>query len=180
SVESLTRSAADAVDTIELEAADESARQVPASMLELLLPPEARDAYLQRAREILEGRRTPLLGISVRRYLPDAYSALRWARQEWAGIEIRFGRKSTLGACVAAAEVRRALLEAALGLGGSFPIRDLRDTSRQQLETCYPMAAAFLADKRRSDPGERLQNAWYRKLVTVMRSEPCAVRWAKG
>ncbi len=73
--------------------------------------------------------------------------------------------------------MRRALLQAALAHGGSFPIRDLRDATRRQLETCYPMIGAFLADKRRGDPAERLQNSWYRGLVATMRSEPCAVRW---
>ena len=104
----------------------------------------------------------------------------RWATREWAGVEVRFGSKTTLGAAVAAAEVRRALLNAALSHGGSFPIRDLRDATRGQLETCFPTVSAFLADKRRGDPAERLQNDWYRRLVATMRSQPCAVRWGKN
>jgi hypothetical protein len=178
SVESLVRSAAERVEPVELEVADAEIRHVPECAIECLVPPAQLDAYVRRAREILEERRIGLTGILVRRYLPDAYAGLRWAPQEWAGVEIRFERKSTLGACVAAAEVRRALLHAALELGGSFPIGDLRDATRRQLETCYPMVAGFIADKRRSDPGERLQNAWYRRLVAVMRSEACAVRWS--
>jgi hypothetical protein len=118
-------------------------------------------------------------GITVRRYRPDQDACLRWATQERAGVEICFGIRNTLGASVAAAEVRRALLRLALAHGGSFPIRDLRDATRSQLEACYPMIAAFLADKRRSDPADRLQNAWYRRLAATMRSEPCAVRWEK-
>ena len=39
------------------------------------------------------------------------------------------------------------------------------------------MITAFLADKRRGDPAERLQNAWYRGLAATMRGEPCQVRW---
>jgi len=75
--------------------------------------------------------------------------------------------------------VRRALLASALARGGSFLIRDLRDATRQQLESCYPMIGAFLADKRRGDPAERLHNAWYRGLVATMRSELGVVRWGK-
>jgi len=177
SIESLIRSAAAPVDPVEIEVADASIRHVPECVIECLVPPASADVYIGRVREILEERRVELIGMSVRRYLPDAYAGLRWARQEWAGVEIRFARKSTLGACVAAAELRRALLAAALDLGGSFPIRDLRDATRRQLEACYPTVAAFIADKRRGDPGERLQNAWYRSLVAVMRTEPCPVRW---
>jgi len=180
SVESLARSAAEAIEPAELEAVDAESRLVPECVVEYLLPPDALEAYLKQVREILAQRRVALGGILVRRYLPDAYASLRWARQEWAGVEVRFARKETLGASVAAAELRRLLLEAALGLGGSFPIRDLRDATRRQLEACYPMVGAFLADKRRNDPGERLQNAWYRRLVAVMRSETCTVRWTKA
>lgn len=178
-VESLARSASEVIDAVEIATADETLRHVPETVIECLVPPAALEDFLRRAREILDERRTGLIGMCVRRYLPDAYSGLRWARQEWAGVEVRFGRKSTLGACVAAAEVRRDLLAAALELDGSFPIRDLRDATRHQLEACYPTVGAFLAEKRRCDSGERLQNAWYRRLVTIMRSESCAVRWSK-
>jgi hypothetical protein len=76
--------------------------------------------------------------------------------------------------------MRRELLAAALAHGGSFPIRDLRDATRRQVESCYPMIHAFLAEKRRGDPAERLQNAWYRGLLATMRGEQCAVRWGKN
>ncbi len=109
----------------------------------------------------------------------EAGANLRWATREWAGVEVRFGIKTTLGASVAAAEVRRALLGLALAHGGSFPIRGLRDATREQLEACYPMIWAFLADKRRSDPAERLHNSWYRRLMATMRSEVGVVRWGK-
>ena len=131
-------------------------------------------------RLLADEQRIALHGITVRRYQPEVETSLRWATREWAGVEVRFGIKQTLGASVAAAEVRRMLLDAALGHGGSFPIRDLRDATRRQLETCYPMIGAFFADKRRGDPAERLQNAWYRGLTATMRGEPCAVRWGKN
>lgn len=180
SVDSLLGSAAAAVAPVELRIAESGAAQSSACAIECLLPPDALDAYLKEVRQLAEERRIALHGITVRRYQPEAESHLRWATREWAGVEVRFGIKATLGAAVAAAEVRRALLNAALGLGGSFPVRDLRDATRRQLESCYPMIGAFLADKRRGDPAERLQNAWFRKLVATMRSEACAVRWAQS
>lgn len=179
SIESLRSSAAAAVAPVELRAQEGPATPAPECAIECLLPPAALDAYLKEVRLLVEERRIALHGITVRRYQPEAETSLRWAGQEWAGVEVRFGTKTTLGARVAAAEVRRALLSAALNHGGSFPIRDLRDATRRQLETCYPMINAFLADKRRGDPAERLQNAWYRGLLATMRSEPCAVRWGK-
>ena len=177
-VESLRRGAA-AAAPVELSVAEGQSTAAPECAIECLVPPAALQAYLQELRSLLEERRIALHGITVRRYRPDPDACLRWASREWAGVEVRFGVRNTLGASVAAAEVRRALLGLALANGGSFPIRDLRDATRGQLESCYPMIAAFLADKRRSDPADRLQNAWYRRLAAIMRSQACTVRWAK-
>ena len=176
-IESLLRSAAAAVAPVELRIQEGPAAPAPECAIECLLPPAALDAYLQDVRQLAAERRIELYRITVRRYQAQADSSMRWATREWAGVEVRFGSKTTLGAAVAAAEVRRALLETALGHGGSFPIRDLRDATRRQLEACYPAVGAFLADKRRGDPAERLQNEWYRRLVATLRSEPCQVRW---
>jgi hypothetical protein len=71
------------------------------------------------------------------------------------------------------------LLAAALELGGAFPICAPQDASREQLERCYPKLSAFLAEKRRADPGERLQNRWYLTVTAKLRGETCAVRWGK-
>lgn len=179
SIDSLLASAAAETDPVELRITEEAPAPAPECAIETLLPPAALDAYLKEVRLLADERRIALHGITVRRYKPDTETSLRWATQEWAGVEVRFGVKSTLGASVAAAEVRRALLAAALGHGGSFPIRDLRDATRRQLEACYPMIGSFLADKRRGDPAERLQNPWFRALVATMRGEACAVRWGK-
>ena len=179
SIESLLASAANATAPVELRIDEAGAAQSPECAIECLLPPSALDAYLGDVRLLAGERRIALHGISVRRYQAEAETSLRWATQEWAGVEVRFGSKTTLGARVAAAEVRRALLAAALARGGSFPIRDLRDATRRQLEACYPMIGAFLADKRRGDPAERLHNAWYRGLVATLRSELGTVRWGK-
>ena len=178
-VESLRRAAAQAIGAVEL-TIDAPAATSPECAIECLVPPTALEAYLRDVRLLLDERRSGVHGITVRRYQPDPDACLRWAGREWAGVEVRFGTRGTLGASVAAAEVRRALLARALAHGGSFPIRDLRDATRGQLEACYPTITGFLADKRRADPAERLQNAWYRRLVATLRSEPCAVRWVKG
>jgi|CXWL01.1.fsa_nt_gi FAD/FMN-containing dehydrogenase len=179
SIDSLLSSAAGETAPVELNIEEAGPAQSPECAIECLLPPEALDAFLKDVRLLAGERRIGLHGITVRRYQPDKETALRWATREWAGVEIRFGVKATLGASVAAAEIRRALLAAALGHGGSFPIRDLRDATRRQLEACYPTIIGFIADKRRGDAAERLQNPWYRALVATMRGEACAVRWGK-
>ena len=180
SVESLRRSAAEATAPVELSLADAGIPSAAGRVLEYLLPPDALDAYLKEVRALAAERRFSLHGVSVRRYQPEGSAFLGWASREWAGVQLRIGTRTTLGGSVGAAEVRCALLCAALAHGGSFPIRDPRDATRRQLETCYPMLGAFLAEKRRADPAERLQNAWYRDLRTKVRCEPCQVRWGRS
>ncbi len=38
----------------------------------------------------------------------------------------------------------------------------------------------FLAEKRRGDAAERLQNGWYRCVTGKLRAESCESRWAKA
>jgi hypothetical protein len=180
SIASLQRSAAQSAAAVELCMPEGGSASTPAGAIECLLPPEELDGFLRDVRSLVDERRLALLGISVRRTLADGSCHLNWATREWAGVAIRFGTKTTLGASVVAAEVRRALLAAALARGGSFPVADLRDATREQLETCYPMLKGFLAEKRRADPAERLQNAWYRQVSAIVRAESCEVRWARS
>lgn len=180
SIESLRQSAAGAEAPVDLGIPEAGQAAPAACALTCLLPPETLEAFLGDVRALFCERQLALLGISVRRLRADGSCHLNWATREWAGVDIRFGVKSTLGASVSAAEVRRALLAAALARGGSFPISDARDASRGQLEACYPMLKDFLAEKRRGDPAERLQNGWYRRVTATVRGETCESRWAKG
>ncbi len=176
-IDSLERSARAAQACAELELAPPPTAGVPASELECLLPPEQLERFLAAVRALAGEQRLALHSITVRRLLPEADSRLRWATREWAGVRLRFSPRATLGAAVRAAEVRRLLLGLALEHGGSFPACDSRDASREQLEACYPMLAAFLAEQRRVDPGERLQCEWLRQVRAALRREACAVRW---
>jgi hypothetical protein len=176
-LDSLARSAAAALAPAELclpQAPDSPAAN---HALDCLLPPGELDPYLARVRELAAQWRVALHRISVRPLLPESETALSWATREWAGITLRFCLRESLGASVRATQVRRELLAAALELGGAFPISAPQDASRAQLESCYPNLSAFLAEKRRADPGERLQNRWYLTVTAKLRGETCAVRW---
>jgi FAD/FMN-containing dehydrogenase len=176
-IESLQASARQARDAVELCISDAAAAGTVACEIECLLPPEELAAFLAEMRAAAHEHRIALHGITVRHTLPDRDSFLRWATRDWAGVQVRFGVKPTLGAGVRAAEIRRLLLDMALAHGGSLPIRDPRYATRRQLETCYPMLGTFLAEKKRADPAGRLQNAWYREIVAKLRSEICETRW---
>jgi FAD/FMN-containing dehydrogenase len=148
-------------------------------VLDCLVPPAELDAFLGQARGLAAEWRIELVRITVRRLLPEAETALPWATREWAGVRLRFALRTSLGASVRAGQVKRELLAAAIERGGSFPIYQPEHLSRAQLERCYPALDAFLSEKRRADPGERLQNRWYLEVTAKLRGEACSVRWAK-
>ncbi|MCX7962773.1 MAG: hypothetical protein N2653_14555 [Burkholderiales bacterium] len=166
---SLAASASARCAPLELGAGAEAGAVPEASRLELLAPPESLERFVAGVRALAAERRIALDRFSVRRTLPESDTRLRWASRAWAAVTIGFRVRRSLCAAVFAAEVRRALLALALDCGGSFPVRDLRDVSRAQLERCYPMLPLILAEKRRADPGERLQNAWLRRAQAILR-----------
>ena len=131
---------------------------------EFLVPPERLDAVLARFKEFAIERRIHLESVTVRRLQPEHETFLRWATREWAEVTLRYSTRQTLGACVHATEIERLLLDEVVASGGSFRIGAAQHPSVEQLERCYPKLRAFVAEKKRYDPAERLQNAWYRRL----------------
>lgn len=176
---SLAASAAAAQPPVQLALGDESAAAAGASAIELLVPPQALERFLDRARGVCAERRIRLRRVSVRRTLAEGDTRLRWATREWAAVHVQFGARGSLGAAVYAAETRRELLALALDCGGAFPVRDLRDATRAQLEACYPALGVILAEKRRLDPADRLLNPWLRRARAILREGRCESRWSR-
>ena len=74
--------------------------------------------------------------------------------------------------------VQHELIDAAIARRGSFPLSCTPEASREQTLACYPQLPAFLAEKRRIDPAERLTNRWYWHYRSLFARQDCAVRWA--
>lgn len=148
--------------------------------LHLLVPPPASAQFAAQARAALEERRCALTRLEVRRVLREQETLLCWARRDYAGLRIEFRTRQSIGACVNAAELRRRLIELAIDAGGAFAPQHLPHASRAQAAACYPMLGAFLAEKRRYDPAERVRGAWYRAVRDLWRRETCEVRWARA
>jgi FAD/FMN-containing dehydrogenase len=137
--------------------------------LEFLAAPERLDSVLADVRTLATERRIGLQRIAVRRLQPERETFLRWATREWAEVRLEYRVRDTLGACVHATEIERLLLDIALANGGSFRIDASPVASLAQLQRGYPQLADFIAQKKRVDPSERLQNAWYRRIAAQLR-----------
>ena len=133
--------------------------------VEFLAAPERLDSVLAGFKRVAAERRIALQQISVRRTAPESDTFLRWATREWAEIPLRYAMRETLGACVHAEEIERLMLEIVLAGAGSFRIGASPLASIAQTRRCFPQIGDFLAQKKRFDPAERLQNAWYRRIA---------------
>jgi FAD/FMN-containing dehydrogenase len=178
-VDALLRACAEAFEPVVLEEATSPASGKLLTS-RFMLPPARLEGFLVDLRRLLEDYRLPVSRLSVRRALPDADTFLQWATGELAVIEISFPDKGTLPARTAATQVRRGLIAAALAHGGRFDLASSLEASREQVEAAYPMFSAFLAEKRRYDPQDRLGGAWFRHYASLFRRERCESRWTNA
>jgi len=175
-VDSLLQAAAhaEAPATLDLSESVTAGRE-PRSV-EFLVPPASLDAALAELREIAAEHRVELHGVTVRKLQPESETVLRWASRAWAGLQLRYCVRSTLGACVHATEIERSFFDCVLRHGGSFPLAASHLATLAQFEARYPSLREFLVAKGRLDPASRLETGWYRRLAAMLRSEWPAVQ----
>ena len=147
--------------------------------LQLLVPSAQLEAFIADCRAICVEWRMRLGGIAVRRILAESETELCWARRELAEVTLLLGKLSTIGGAVRATQARRALIDAAIGRDGSFPLATTPEATAAQLEACYPRIRAILAEKKRLDPAEKISNDWYRHHKTLLWPGTCEVRWGR-
>jgi FAD/FMN-containing dehydrogenase len=129
---------------------------------ELYVPPDRLAAFMEAARTLLRRRRAHVIYGTVRLIERDDETMLRWARDRCACIVFNLHVEHTPDAVADAADAFRALIDLAIGENGSYYLTYHRWARRDQVERCYPQIGAFLAAKRRFDPGELFQSDWYR------------------
>jgi hypothetical protein len=147
--------------------------------LQLFVPPEQVGAFLAEIGARCREWRVAFEATAARRIRPEDETLLRWARRDYAEVNIRLAERTTLGGAVRATQLRRGLIDAAIARGGSYPIAHTPEASRAQAEACYPQLPEFLAEQRRIDPGGRMANAWLRHQRSLLGRDACEVRWGR-
>jgi FAD/FMN-containing dehydrogenase len=99
---------------------------------------------------------------TVRLIERDDETFLPWATQPYACVIFNLHTEHTAGGIERSSEAFRRLIDMAIARDGSYFLTYHRFARRDQIEACYPRFAEFLQEKRRFDPHERFQSAWYR------------------
>jgi hypothetical protein len=149
----------------------------PTRILQLLVPPAQLQPFLAEARERCSEWHLPIESVQVRRTRQEAETFLRWAQRDYAEVGLGLSDRATIGGAVRLTQLRRDLIDAAIALGGGFPIACTPEATRAQTEICYPQLPGFLAEQRRLDPQEKMANAWLRHQRSLLGRQACEVRW---
>jgi hypothetical protein len=129
---------------------------------ELYVPRARLGAFMARAAEELRPHGVPVIYGTVRLIERDTESFLAWAREDFACVIFNLHTEHTPAGLEKSAGAFRALIDAALPLGGSYFLTYHRWARRDQVERAYPQFAGFLRQKDVHDPKHRFQSEWWR------------------
>jgi FAD/FMN-containing dehydrogenase len=134
---------------------------------EYFVPAKQLEAFLEQLRTIIPVHQADLLNVTVRFLIPDQESFLRYTDQEMFALVMLFNQPRTQRADLQMARMTRALIDAALALGGRYYLPYRLHAKVEQFYRAYPQAQRFFELKRKYDPDELFQNELYRKYNTV-------------
>jgi FAD/FMN-containing dehydrogenase len=129
---------------------------------EIYVPRTALQLFFEQVRKAFHGGPVPIVYGTVRLIERDSESFLPWARDRWACTIFNLHVEHTPAGIERGADAFRALIDMAIGHGGSYFLTYHRWARRQQVEAAYPQFAEFLRRKLQHDPEERFQSEWWR------------------
>jgi FAD/FMN-containing dehydrogenase len=129
---------------------------------EIYVPRERLADFMAEARNDFRRNEVNVIYGTVRLIERDDQTFLPWATQPYACVVFNLHTEHTAAAVAGSAAAFRRLIDMAIARNGSYFLSYHRFARRDQVEACYPRFAEFLREKRRFDPHERFQSAWYR------------------
>ena len=130
---------------------------------EYFIPVESLEKFLAKCRQIFPKHNVDLLNITIRNVYPDRDSFLRYADQEMFGLVMLFQQKRSLSDDAKMQVLTQELIDAALEMKGRYYLPYRLHATPNQFRQAYPQAKKFFSLKRKYDPDERFQNAFYLK-----------------
>ena len=138
--------------------------RAPGSLMicEFYVPRACLPDFLGTAAAVIRAHDANLVYGTVRFIEPDRESFLAWARERYATVVMNLRVTHDAAGIDQAAAQFRALIDAALCVGGSYYLTYHRWARKDQVIAAHPRFVDFLRLKRAHDPEERFQSDWYR------------------
>jgi FAD/FMN-containing dehydrogenase len=115
------------------------------------------------------------VNISIRHVLSDPASVLPWARTEVFGFVVYYKQGTSSSAQAEVGAWTRALIDAALSLGGTYYLPYQLHATESQFRGAYPRAGEYFELKRRLDPTNKFRNQLWDKYYHPSATETLAV-----
>lgn len=135
---------------------------------EQYIPLEALPAYMQAAATALRVCGADVIYGTVRLIRRDTETFLRWARRDYACVVFNLHTPPTDAGLARTGAAFRALIDAAIRLGGSYYLTYHRFASREQVLACYPQMPEFLGQKESFDPDGVYDSEWRRHMARLV------------
>ncbi|MBN4094950.1 FAD-binding oxidoreductase [Methylobacterium sp. OT2] len=126
---------------------------------EYFVPPERFDAFLAACRETIPRSGCDCLNVTLRYVAADPDSTLAYAPGPRIGAVMSFSQGLTPGDEAAMMRMTEALIERVVAIGGAYYLPYRLHARRDQMARAYSKLDAFVAAKRRYDPGLLFRNA---------------------
>jgi FAD/FMN-containing dehydrogenase len=134
---------------------------------EYFVPRAAFAAFVPRLAAIVTAHDSNLLNVTVRDVSTDHDAFLRFADQDMFALVLLFEQPFGAEAERAMQDTTRALVDAALELGGRHYLPYRLHATPEQMRRGYPQLDEWFARKRELDPGELFQNGLWRTYAKV-------------
>lgn len=134
---------------------------------EYFIPPERFADFIEACRRIIPSSKLEFLNVTLRYVGADPTSVLAFAPKPRIAAVMSFSQELTSEAEVEMRRVTEALIEAMVGIGGTFYLPYRLHARRDQVAKAYPNVARFAERKRHYDPDLLFQNAMWQTYLAA-------------
>jgi FAD/FMN-containing dehydrogenase/SAM-dependent methyltransferase len=138
---------------------------------EYFLPVAALAQFAQAMGEVLSRYAVNVVNISVRHARADEHTLLSWTRGETFAFVLYYKQRTDGDASGQVAIWTRALIDAALALGGTYYLPYQLHATDEQFHHAYPRAKELFAMKTKLDPHYRLRGAFWDRYYAPLRAK---------
>jgi FAD/FMN-containing dehydrogenase len=130
---------------------------------EYFVPVDRFDEFVPRMRQAFQRHGVNVVNVSIRHATQDPGSLLAWARSEVFAFVVYYKQGTSAADRHDVGVWTRELIDAAVGLGGSYYLPYQLHATEEQFARAYPRAVEFFELKRRLDPANKFQNELWAK-----------------